>query len=288
MTEQYGPADSGLWSLLASASRFPTPTPTPTPTATSSAPSGGLPAAVTCANCWHPSLRVSWNWVLSKVPHAPYRPVQMYDIDGFEASASDVAALHAAGMKVVCYLSVGSYEDWRSDSGDFPVALLGNNLDGWPGEKWLDVRDVQQPDSRLAQIMNARLEMCRSKGFDAVEFDNMDGYTNRTGFPLTAAQQAYYAAYLANGAHKRGLSTVMKNDLEQVGTLLPYFDMALNEECNDYDECGALTAFVQAGKPVFNAEYASSASFCAADNAANFNGLNLSIDLDDSKFQPCR
>jgi hypothetical protein len=150
------------------------------------------------------------------------------------------------------------------------------------------VRNVQQPNSALAQIMNARLDMCHNKGFDAVEFDNMDGYTNSTGFPLTAAQQAYYDAFLANGAHSRGMSAVMKNDVDQIATLLPYMDVALNEECNQYSECGGYSQFIQAGKPVFNAEYSSSTGFCAADNAANINGVNFSVELDDSKFQPCR
>jgi hypothetical protein len=257
-------------------------------TSATSSPPAGMPVAVDCPGCWHPGLRVSWNWVLAKVPTAPYRSVQMYDIDGFDATTSNVASLHAAGMRVICYLSVGSYENWRPDASSFPASILGNNLDGWPGERWLDVRGIQQPSSALAKIMNARLDMCKSKGFDAVELDNMDGYTNNTGFPLTAAQQASYDAYLANGARQRGLSAVMKNDLDQVSTLLPYFDMALNEQCNQYNECDPLKQFVQAGKPVVNAEYSSSTSFCTADNAANFNGLNLSINLDDSRFQTCR
>ena len=259
-----------------------------TVTATTSS-SGGLPAPVACANCWHPPLQVSWNWVISVVPHAPYRNVQMYDIDGFNATADDVTALHNAGKRAVCYISVGSYEDWRSDASQFPAAILGNELDPqWEGEWWLDVRNIQQSDSALARIMNARLDMCDSKGFDAVEFDNMDGYTNSTGFPLTAGDQARYNVFLANGARTRGMSAMMKNDVDQIGTLLPYFDMVLNEQCNQYDECGSLSQFVRAGKPVFNAEYARSTSFCAADNAANFNGVNFDDDLDDSKFQPCR
>lgn len=252
------------------------------------ASSGGLPAPVSCPGCWHPAIQTSWNWVLSVVPTAPYRNVQMYDIDGFNASAADVTALHNAGKKVVCYISVGSYEDWRSDASQFPAAILGNNLDGWPGERWLDVRNVQQANSALAAIMNARLDMCKSKGFDAVEFDNMDGYANSTGFPLTASDQAYYNVFLANGARSRGMSAVMKNDIDQIATLLPYFDMALNEECNAFGECSPYSQFVQAGKPVFNAEYGSSTSFCAADNAANFNGVRFALNLDDSIFQPCR
>ncbi len=257
-------------------------------TATTAA-SGGQSATVPCPSCWHPPLRLSWNWVLSVVPSPPYRNVQMYDIDGFDATAADVAALHSAGKKVVCYISVGTYEEWRPDAGQFPAVVLGRNLDDWPGERWLDVRNVQQANSALAAIMNARLDMCKNKGFDAVEFDNMDGYdNNNTGFPLTASHQAYYNIFLANGAHTRGMSAVMKNDVAQITTLEPYFDMALNEECHQFNECGGYRQFVQAGKPVFNAEYGSSTSFCAADNADNYNGVRFSDSLDDSVFEPCR
>jgi hypothetical protein len=253
--------------------------------------SGGItqvPPPLPCPACWVPPLRTSWNWVLSAVPSAPYRNVSMYDIDGFDATASDVWSMHAAGIKVVCYISAGTYENWRPDASQFPSQILGNG-NGWPGEKWLDIRDVQKPGSVLLSIMTARLDMCKSKGFDGVELDNVDGYTNSTGFPLTANDQAIYNAVLANAAHQRGMFVLLKNDLGQVSTLLPYFDAALNEQCNQYSECGNLSQFVQAGKAVFNAEYSgSTSSFCPADNAANFNGVLYSINLDDSVFQPCR
>ena len=107
---------------------------------------------------------------------------------------------------------------------------------GWPGERWLDIRKL----GVLGPIMKARLDMCAAKGFDAVEFDNVDGYQNRTGFPLTAADQLAYNVFLANQAHLRGLSAVLKNDVGQIRALLPYFDFALNEQCHQYDECDRL------------------------------------------------
>ena len=248
-----------------------------------------MPPPLACPSCWVPPLRTSWNWVLSQVPTPPYRNVSMYDIDGFNATASDVASMHAAGIKVVCYISAGTYENWRPDASQFPSSILGNNVAGWPGERWLDIRDIQKPDSVLLSIMTARLDMCQSKKFDGVELDNVDGYTNNTGFPLTANDQAIYNSVLANAAHQRGMFVLLKNDLDQVSTLLPYFDGALNEQCNQYSECGPLSQFVQAGKAVFNAEYSgSTSSFCPADNTANFNGVLYSINLDDSVFQPCR
>jgi hypothetical protein len=240
-------------------------------------------------------VRTSWNWVLSAPPAAPYRAVSMYDVDGFDNSAANVSALHAAGIKAVCYLSAGTYENWRSDAGQFPAAILGKN-NGWPGEKWLDIRNVQQSGSVLRSIMDARLDMCHQKGFDMVELDNVDGYSNSTGFPLTAADQRYYNASLANDAHARGLSVLQKNDNEQIPALLAYFDGALNEQCNEFEECTTaqngdygLDQYVAAGKPVFQAEYnLAKTKFCPADNTANFNGVRLDIDLDDQTFQPCR
>lgn len=255
-----------------------------------------LPDPVSCATCWHPALDTSWNWVIYKVPAAPYRNVRMYDIDGFDASAADVTAMHNAGMKVVCYIDAGTWENWRSDKDEFPTALLGNNVSGWAGEKWLDIRDIQQSNSTLRSIMDARLDMCVQKGFDAVELDNVDGYTNSSGFALTAADQLYYNASLANDAHTRGLSVLQKNDNAQIPDLLPYFDGALNEQCNEFNECTTaqngsygLDQYVSAGKPVFQAEYnLSTSQFCAADNANNFNGVKFNINLDDSDFEPCR
>jgi hypothetical protein len=112
--------------------------------------------------------------------------------------------------------------------------VLGRS-NGWPGEKWLDIRKV----GILGPIMKARLDMCDAKGFDAVEFDNVDGYQNHTGFKLTGADQLKYDVFLANQAHRRGMSAVLKNDLGQIAKLLPYFDFALNEQCHQYHECGA-------------------------------------------------
>lgn len=261
--------------------------------AASAAPAAPTPVA--CTACWHPALQTSWNWVLSAAPAAPFRTVKMYDVDGFDNSAANVSALHAAGIKAVCYLSAGTYENWRPDAAQFPAAVLGSQ-NGWPGEKWLDVRELQKPNSVLRNIMDARLDMCRTKGFDMVELDNVDGYTNKTGFPLTAADQIFYNATLANDSHARGMSVLQKNDNAQIPKLLPYFDGALNEQCNQYKECTVAQngsygydQYVAAGKPVFQAEYSlSTAKFCSADNAADFNGVRFDINLDDKTFQPCR
>ena len=239
---------------------------------------------VACAGCWQPALKVSWQWQLHSPPKAgALLDVKMYDVDGFEASKSLIAAMHTRGIKAVCYISAGSWEDWRPDAGVFPASVLGKS-NGWPGERWLDIRDL----ATLGPIMQARLDICQTKGFDAIEFDNVDGYQNRTGFPLSSRDQLRYNVFLANEARARGMSAFLKNDIDQVKALLPYFDAELNEQCFQYSECGKLVPFVEAGKPVFNVEYKLDvAQFCAKANEKNFNSLKKKLALDAWRM-PCR
>jgi hypothetical protein len=110
-------------------------------------------------------------------------PADVFYVDGDETPRATVRALHEQGARVVCYLSAGSWEDYRRDAGAFPRRVLGRRLDGWPHERWLDVRRV----GVLMAIMGRRLDRCARKGFDAADFDNVDGYQNRSGFPLTFA-----------------------------------------------------------------------------------------------------
>ena len=124
------------------------------------------------------------------------------------------------------------------------------------------------------------MDLCRQKGFDGVEPDNVDGYANRSGFPLTPADQIRYNVWLANAAHARGLSVGLKNDLDQVGELVGFFDWALNEQCFEFDECERLAPFTAAGKAVFEVEYKLSTSqFCSKAVALTFNAMRKDENL---------
>jgi hypothetical protein len=200
---------------------------------------------------WHPVSGTSWQWQLQGTIDTTVDSA-MYDIDLFDAPQATIDALHAKGRIVVCYFSAGTYENWRSDAPSFPSGALGNAVAGWPGERWLDTRS-----SAIRSIMQARLDRAVQKNCDGVEPDNMDGYTNNPGFPLTASTQLDYNSFIAREAHARNLSVGLKNDVGQVAALEPDFDWALNEECSKYNECATLSPFVQANKAVFHAEYAS-------------------------------
>jgi hypothetical protein len=275
------------------------------------------PAPVACDTtkgaCWRPALNARWQYQLqgvaayastgginvgiSATPYTGGAAVSpsVFDIDLYVDQAisgnnstfntAALSAIHSAGKKAICYVSAGSWENWRPDADQFPSSVLGNK-NGWPGEKWLDIRQT----SILLPIMEARVQKCSQAGFDGVEWDNVDGYTNRTGFPLTAADQLTYNGSLANLAHKYGLTVALKNDVEQVPDLAPYFDYAVNEQCQQYSECTAYTAnFVNAGKAVFQVEYKLKTSkFCPPANAENRNAILKSFDLFDTPYTPCR
>jgi endo-alpha-1,4-polygalactosaminidase (GH114 family) len=238
----------------------------------------GLPSLADGA-WWQPAVDTTWQWQLDQPIDQSFE-VDMYDIDLFDSEASVVATLHAQGRKVVCYISVGSWEEWRPDQDQFPASIIGQDYEGWPGEKWLDIRQIDL----LAPIMRARLDECQAKGFDGIEPDNIDGYTNDTGFSLTYQDQLDYNIWLANEAHARGLSIGLKNDPDQVADLLPYFDWALTEDCFAEGWCEQMFPFVEAGKPVFAAEYTDTGitteEFCPQAKEMNFSAILKNRDLD--------
>jgi hypothetical protein len=201
----------------------------------------------------------------------------MYDIDLFDTPRGVIDGLHEDGRIVICYFSAGSWEDWREDAGDFPKAVLGNLLAGWPDERWLDIRRTDL----LGRIIGNRLDIAVEKGCDGVEPDNVDGYINDSGFPLSYQDQLDFNRWLASEAHGRQLSIGLKNDLDQVVELVDSFDWALNEQCFEYNECGLLLPFIQSGKAVFGVEYEGNPdSFCPAAIELNFDWLKKRKDLD--------
>jgi hypothetical protein len=241
------------------------PTATPAP--------GGVPSPAP-AGRWAPTPRTGWQIQLQGRLDTSV-DVPVYVIDGYDTPASTVAALRASGRHAICYISAGSWEDWRPDAADFPTSVLGRS-NGWPGERWLDIRQLEA----LKPILSKRMRMCRDKGFEAVDPDNVDGYTNVTGFPLTAAHQLAFNRWLATEAHSLGLSIGLKNDLDQVAELVDFFDFAVNEQCFEYDECALLEPFVKAGKAVLHIEYTTSpARYCTVTTGMGLSSLLKRLDL---------
>lgn len=235
-----------------------------------------LPIITDNGNRWQPVPGLKWHIQYEGTLNTNLN-VDVYNIDLFDTSAADISELHAKGKRAICYFSAGSIENWRPDSGAFPASVLGRNLDGWAGEKWLDVRQLDT----LIPIMQTRMELAAEKGCDAVDPDNVDGYSNNTNFPLKYADQLAYNKALTEVAHSLGLAIGLKNNVDQIKDLVDYYDFAVNEECFQYDECDALKPFINAGKPVLGIEYnLSSSSFCPAANTMNFDFLKKRLSLD--------
>lgn len=222
---------------------------------------------------WAPAPQTTWQWQLTGTIDTSF-DVQMYDIDLFDNTAATIQTLHDKGRVVICYFST-QYESWRPDAAAFTPAVIGKPLDDWAGENYVDIRsDV------VRKIMSTRLDLAVSKGCDGVEPDNVDGYDAKTGFPLTAADQISFNTFIANQAHARGISVGLKNDIDQATALVPTFDWALNEQCNQYKECGSLDVFINKGKAVFNCEYSGSATtVCPKMVTSKFSTIFKSLDL---------
>ena len=216
---------------------------------------GQQPGPSALTKTWiKPTLDNSWQIQLQEKPDNLLVNINydadIFDIDLFDNSKKLIRTLKRAGKKVICYFSAGSYEEWRTDAEQFDNKELGNPLDNWPGERWLDIRSTN-----IRKIMQARLDLAKQKGCDGVDPDNVDGYTNNTGFPLTEKDQLEYNRFLAKESHRRNLAIGLKNDLVQIPQLVQWFDFAVNEQCHQFEECDELDPFISANKAVLNIEY---------------------------------
>ncbi|MGH1450146.1 MAG: endo alpha-1,4 polygalactosaminidase [Pseudomonadaceae bacterium] len=253
-------------------------------------------APVTGGQWYQPPVGASWQWQLYVDEEHPLNTsydVAIYNIDLFNTSEATISALQDAGHRVVCYFSAGSWENYRRDRDQFDRQDLGKILDGWPAERWLDIRSPN-----VHRLMTERLDLAAAKGCDAVEPDNVQGYLEDTGFDLDAEDQLAYNRFIANQARSRGLAVALKNSLEQVEELVDYFDFSINEQCFQYNECDYLMPFIEAGKPVLHAEYPahndelslddpSVARFCEGAQQRRFSTLILPVNLDDSFRVAC-
>lgn len=191
-----------------------------------------------------------WDWQLTE-PADLDRDVDVLDLHPDLVSAEDIAALKARGIRTICYVSVGTLERTAPDRADFPKDVVGKTYGDWPDEKFLDIRRLDV----LLPLMEARFERCRAMGFDAIEADNMDVHDNDSGFPVTAGHAIAYVRLLAATARGLGLKIGQKNVPDLTEDLVDAFDFAIAESCYQDRSCKSYFAYVEAGKPVFDAEY---------------------------------
>lgn len=245
-----------------------------------------------------PTLRpgTSWDWQIGGTPNPgvlanahPTSGQKMLDVDMENTSASQITSIKGQGITPVCYIETGSWENYRSDASQFPKAALGNTLNGYPDERYLNITN-----STVESLIKARIQRAAAKGCAGIEPDLDDtwqanGYN--TGFNLSYSSVLAYNHRLADYAHSLGLMFGLKNagGTQQVADSVSFTDFALNEQCNQYGECAGYKAYIAAGKAVFQVEYSlSTTRFCPADNAANFDGLKKRESLTAGSRTACR
>ena len=114
----------------------------------------------------------------------------------------------------------------------------------WGGEYLLDI-STPAKRRRIADRVQPWIETCARKGFDAVEYDNLDSWTRfddtpREGdVPFGKRAALAYARLIARRAHRLGLAVAQKNTVELTRTQVRRvgFDFAIAEECGRYREC---------------------------------------------------
>lgn len=225
--------------------------PTPTPTPTQPAPTAPTPEPVAEAEWWQPKASENLKWQIQLQGDLELvEGVDVYAVD-YTASQASIDAAKATGAKVMCYISAGSAEDWRPDYSEFPDGVIGNAYENWPGEWWLDTRNI----GALAPIMRARMIACRDKGFDAIDADNVNGFENNTGFYITREDSIEYIIWLAEEAHSLGMAFSLKNSESLVEEVRYSVDMMQSESCFVYSNCANASKMSDIDKPVFAVEY---------------------------------
>jgi len=192
----------------------------------------------------------TWDWQLTE-PAELERRVDVLDLHPDLVSPGDLRMLEGKGIQTICYVSVGTLENDSADKDAFPKEILGKTYEDWPDERFLDIRRLDV----LVPIMAARFGACKRQGFSAVEPDNMDVHDNDSGFPVTDGDVVRYVTQLASVAHGLGLKIGQKNVPELTGQLVSRLDFVIAESCFQDEWCEEVTAYIEAGKPVFDAEY---------------------------------
>nr|GAT51630.1 predicted protein [Mycena chlorophos] len=148
----------------------------------------------------------------------------------------------AEGLYNICY--VNAFQAQEEDSNwwlqNAPQLLLQENGQPVKDPDWDEYIFNTTTDANrqaLAAILEPTIQTCATKGFNAIEPDNLDTYTRFSS--LTKADNLAFARILSDYAHSLGLAFAQKNTagLKAADKTTGGFDFAIAEECQVYSEC---------------------------------------------------
>lgn len=156
----------------------------------------------------------------------------------------------------ICYVNAYQTQDDEpgvdrpDERSNWPSELVLKELGddpNWGGEYLVDI-STKAKRARAAAWISPMVLTCQRKGFEAVEYDNLDSWTRFDGTPVEKkvpfdrADAVAYAELLVDLAHRHGLAAAQKNTVElprRIARGRIGFDFAIAEECGRWDECQA-------------------------------------------------
>eukprot|EP00833_Pecoramyces_ruminatium_P015374 jgi/Orpsp1_1/1189406/evm.model.d7180000071834.1 len=225
---------------------------------------------------WKPTPGTTWNYVLGHDVDISLEKAQVVDID-VRKSAEKIKNLHNAGIKVICYFSAGTLEDFRDDYDKYMKVegLVKNVYDDWPDERWLDFRV-----EGIKPLIKNRMKVAVSKNCDGIEVDNLDAYqmdeVKKWKKPITKEETITFVKWLGTTAHSLGISIGLKNVPGILNEVSNYYDFAINEDCVNHNECYLYNNFLKSGKAVFGVTY-NGLEKNKKDLCNNLSGLGMSM-----------
>lgn len=177
------------------------------------------------------------------------------DVDIVARDSTDEPA--GAGYDI-CYLN--AFQTQPGELATWPAELVLTDTagepvtdPGWPDEVLLDTATAAHRTA-IAERIGKGIDACATKGFDAVEFDNLDSYT-RSDNRLGVEHNIALAILLTEHAHARGLAVAQKNEAEMSVRLRSEvgFDFVVAEECARFRECAGYADVY--GDAVIDIEY---------------------------------
>jgi hypothetical protein len=123
---------------------------------------------------WQPAVGEKWQIILNSTiilnssAILEPRDVKIFEVDLFDTPKSTLQELKNRGIKIICYFSAGTSEDWRPDFSEFKGEDKGTCLPQWVGERYVDIRKTS-----VLKVMTQRIALAAEKGCDAIDPDNI-------------------------------------------------------------------------------------------------------------------
>ncbi len=230
------------------------------------------PASVPAPARWVPAPDAKFDLQFS-TPMQLQRQVDFMVLDLADALPDEITTVKNNGAAAVCYFNGGSIDVEDEDFDSVAPLVIGRKLETEPTARWLDLRNIDE----IAPMIRGRLDRCRDKGFDAALIGNLENYLFRSGFPIGERQQIAFNRFIADEAHKRGLSIGLWNSRSQIAPLADSYDFILVSGCFEDGWCNETGAFIEMGKPAFVVEFAESSrgdvEFCSANQTFGTMGI---------------